>query len=78
MRAFVLFFAGMFAYFFLPNYMFTALSAFNFMSWIAPTNSVYNNITGRIAPRWNARPSKSLTNVFRLGSTLTVQDFLTD
>lgn len=46
MRAFVLFFTGMFAYFFLPNYMFTALSAFNFMSWIAPTNSVYNNIVG--------------------------------
>jgi hypothetical protein len=46
MRVFVLFFVGMFAYFFLPNYMFYALSAFNWLSWIAPTNPVYNTIVG--------------------------------
>ena len=42
----MLFFTGMFIYFFLPNYMFAALSTFNWLSWIAPKNAVYNNIVG--------------------------------
>lgn len=46
MRVFALFFTGMFFYFFLPNYMFTALSSFNWLSWIASSNPVYNNIVG--------------------------------
>lgn len=46
MRVFVLFFVGMFAYFFLPNYMFYALSAFNWLSWIAPTNPGFNTVVG--------------------------------
>jgi OPT family small oligopeptide transporter len=46
MKVFLYSFIGMFLYFFFPNYIFTALSAFNWLSWIAPTNKVYNSIVG--------------------------------
>lgn len=41
-------FAGMFCYFWFPNYIFQALSYFNWMSWIAPDNLNLNAITGMV------------------------------
>lgn len=39
-------FGAMFVYFWFPNYIFQALSIFNWMSWISPTNTNLNVITG--------------------------------
>ncbi|KAH7050077.1 OPT oligopeptide transporter [Macrophomina phaseolina] len=48
LRCFMLCFAGMFCYFWFPNYIFQALSYFNWMSWIAPDNLNLNAITGMV------------------------------
>ncbi|KAK9366869.1 OPT oligopeptide transporter protein-domain-containing protein [Lipomyces kononenkoae] len=45
-KLFFIVFAGMFLYFFLPDYLFTALSTFNWMTWIAPNNKTLAFITG--------------------------------
>ncbi|CEP22694.1 OPT6 [Cyberlindnera jadinii] len=42
-------FAGMFCYFWLPNYVFGALSTFNWMTWIAPNNFNLAVVTGSIS-----------------------------
>lgn len=42
-------FIGTFFYFWLPNYLFSALSYFNWMTWIAPNNFNLAAITGSIA-----------------------------
>ncbi|KAK9243528.1 OPT oligopeptide transporter protein-domain-containing protein [Lipomyces tetrasporus] len=39
-------FVSMFVYFFIPDYLFTALSTFNWMTWIAPKNKKLAFITG--------------------------------
>ncbi|KAI0596921.1 OPT oligopeptide transporter protein-domain-containing protein [Biscogniauxia sp. FL1348] len=39
-------FAAMFVYFWFPNYIFTALSVFSWMSWISPNNVNLSAITG--------------------------------
>ncbi|KAI5864126.1 OPT-domain-containing protein [Durotheca rogersii] len=39
-------FAAMFVYFWFPNYIFTALSAFSWLTWIAPDNLNLTAITG--------------------------------
>lgn len=39
-------FGAMFLYFWLPGYLFTALSTFSWMTWIAPNNFKLNLITG--------------------------------
>lgn len=39
---------GMFCYFWLPDYLFTALSTFNWMTWIAPNNFNLAVVTGSI------------------------------
>ncbi|KAK8252420.1 OPT oligopeptide transporter protein-domain-containing protein [Phyllosticta capitalensis] len=44
LRWFTIAFVGI--YFFLPNYLFTALSVFNWPTWIAPTNVNLNAVTG--------------------------------
>ncbi|KAK8134922.1 hypothetical protein PG984_006934 [Apiospora sp. TS-2023a] len=46
MKFFGLTFAAMFVYFWFPGYIFTALSVFSWMSWIAPDNVNLNTITG--------------------------------
>lgn len=46
LKSFLLCFAAMFVYFWFPNYIFQALSYFNWMSWIAPNNLNLNTITG--------------------------------
>ncbi|GJN75641.1 hypothetical protein PLIIFM63780_009148 [Purpureocillium lilacinum] len=38
--------AGMFIYYWLPGYLFTALSQFNWMTWIAPDNFLLALLTG--------------------------------
>ena len=43
---FFLCFVGMFLYFWIPNFLFQALHAFNWMCWIAPNNFNLNMITG--------------------------------
>ncbi|KAI1497904.1 OPT oligopeptide transporter protein-domain-containing protein [Biscogniauxia marginata] len=45
-RFFGLTFAAMFVYFWFPNYIFTALSVFSWMTWIAPDNLNLNTIAG--------------------------------
>ncbi|KAK9482839.1 OPT oligopeptide transporter protein-domain-containing protein [Lipomyces starkeyi] len=39
-------FVAMFVYFFIPDYLFTALATFNWMTWIAPKNKKLAFITG--------------------------------
>ncbi|KAK9365563.1 OPT oligopeptide transporter protein-domain-containing protein [Lipomyces kononenkoae] len=39
-------FVAMFVYFFLPDYLFTALSTFSWITWIAPNNKTLAFITG--------------------------------
>lgn len=47
-RFFMYAFAGMFFYFWLPDYIFQAMSFFNWISWISPTNVKLAIITGSI------------------------------
>ncbi|KAL5592696.1 hypothetical protein BROUX41_005716 [Berkeleyomyces rouxiae] len=46
MRFFTYAFVGMFFYFFLPNYLFSALGYFSWMTWIAPNNGTLQTLTG--------------------------------
>lgn len=46
MKVFGYFFIGMFFYFFFPNYIFPALSSFNWLAWIAPNNVNFTKIVG--------------------------------
>ncbi|ODQ82654.1 hypothetical protein BABINDRAFT_74823 [Babjeviella inositovora NRRL Y-12698] len=45
---FYIVFGGMFLYFWFPDYLFTALSVFNWMTWIAPNNFNLAAITGSV------------------------------
>ena len=45
-RFFLAAFAAMFVYFWFPDYIFTALSLFNWIAWIAPNNFNLTAITG--------------------------------
>ncbi|KAF7556436.1 hypothetical protein G7Z17_g1402 [Cylindrodendrum hubeiense] len=45
-RFFMVVFASMFVYFWFPDYIFSALSLFNWIAWIAPTNFNLTAITG--------------------------------
>ncbi|KND87135.1 Glutathione transporter 1 [Tolypocladium ophioglossoides CBS 100239] len=47
-RFFIYAFVGMFLYFWLPNYLFVALSTFNWMTWISPDNIKLAIITGSV------------------------------
>ncbi|CAK7568032.1 MAG: hypothetical protein SEPTF4163_006011 [Sporothrix epigloea] len=46
MKFFVITFAGMFVYFWFPSYIFTALSRFSWMTWIAPNNVNLSAVSG--------------------------------
>lgn len=46
MKFFTITFAAMFVYFWFPNYIFTALSVFSWITWIAPDNLNLSTITG--------------------------------
>jgi len=46
LRFFLYAFTAMFVYFWFPNYIFQALSVFNWMSWIAPNNTNLNAVVG--------------------------------
>ena len=46
LKFFAITFAAMFVYFWFPNFIFTALSIFSWLSWIAPNNVNLNNIVG--------------------------------
>lgn len=45
-RFFVYVFLGSFLWYWLPGYLFTALSVFNWVCWIAPNNVVVNQLFG--------------------------------
>ena len=45
-KFFFIFFIGSFIYFWIPDYLFPALSYFAWMTWIAPNNFTLNMITG--------------------------------
>ncbi|KAJ7465786.1 OPT-domain-containing protein [Mycena galericulata] len=49
MRWFVYCFSAMFVYFWFPDYIFQALSYFNWMTWIAPNNVSLAAITGSVS-----------------------------
>ncbi|KAF7365747.1 OPT-domain-containing protein [Mycena venus] len=49
MRWFVYCFSAMFVYFFFPDFIFQALSYFNWMTWIAPENISLAAITGSVS-----------------------------
>lgn len=46
LKFFVIAFSAMFVYFWFPNFLFQALSAFNWMTWISPDNINLTAITG--------------------------------
>ncbi|WVW80593.1 OPT family small oligopeptide transporter [Kwoniella bestiolae CBS 10118] len=46
MKLFAVAFAAMFVWFWFPGFLFTALSSFNWISWISPNNVSLNNIVG--------------------------------
>ncbi|CAK7274090.1 hypothetical protein SEPCBS57363_005982 [Sporothrix epigloea] len=46
MKFFTISFCAMFVYFWFPNYIFAALSCFNWMNWIAPDNAALTAVTG--------------------------------
>lgn len=48
-KFFFIFFLASFFYFWFPNYLFEALSYFNWLSWIAPENFTLNLVTGFIS-----------------------------
>jgi OPT oligopeptide transporter protein len=45
-RFFMLCFGAMFLYFWIPNFLFTAIRSFNWMTWIAPNNFNLAMVTG--------------------------------
>ncbi|KAK9483826.1 OPT oligopeptide transporter protein-domain-containing protein [Lipomyces starkeyi] len=45
-KFFFIVFAASFLYFFVPSFLFTALSVFNWITWIAPKNTVLAIVTG--------------------------------
>lgn len=49
MRYFLYTFCGMFCYFWFPNFIFQALSYFNWMTWISPNNPTLAAITGGVS-----------------------------
>lgn len=46
LKFFFVTFGAMFVYFWIPNYLFQAVSIFSWMSWIAPNDVVLNSIVG--------------------------------
>ncbi|KAH9938951.1 OPT-domain-containing protein [Epithele typhae] len=48
MRFFLYVFAGMFVYFWFPNYIMAFLSYFNWMTWIAPNNVLLGAVAGSV------------------------------
>lgn len=46
LRFFSYVFLGSFFYYFLPGFLFTALSTFTFICWAAPKNTVVNQVFG--------------------------------
>ncbi|WWC63248.1 OPT family small oligopeptide transporter [Kwoniella dejecticola CBS 10117] len=47
-KFFAVAFAAMFVWFWFPGFLFTALSTFNWISWISPNNMTLNNIVGSV------------------------------
>ncbi|PBK68978.1 OPT oligopeptide transporter [Armillaria solidipes] len=45
-RFFLIFFVGSLVYYFIPGYLFTALSVFNWICWIVPNNVTVNSLFG--------------------------------
>jgi OPT family small oligopeptide transporter len=48
-RFFTYFLAGAFVWWIIPGYLFTALSTFNWVCWIAPENVVVNQVFGQVS-----------------------------
>ncbi|ORY23933.1 OPT oligopeptide transporter protein-domain-containing protein [Naematelia encephala] len=47
-KFFLIAFVSMFIYWWFPGFIFGALSYFNWLSWIAPNNTAFNNIVGSV------------------------------
>ncbi|WRT70854.1 OPT family small oligopeptide transporter [Kwoniella shivajii] len=48
LKLFTVAFGAMFVWFWLPGFLFTATSTFNWISWISPNNMTLNNIVGSV------------------------------
>ncbi|KAG5358573.1 Oligopeptide transporter 2 [Yarrowia sp. B02] len=60
---FLVVFVIFFVYFWVPNYLFTALSNFNWMTWIAPDNVNLALLTGQSGMGLNPIPTFDPTNI---------------
>jgi hypothetical protein len=67
---FIVAFAAMFVYFWFPNYIFSALSFFNWMTWAAPANAQLTALTGMVTGLGVSENNLSLD----LGETLVDSD----
>lgn len=74
-QVFFIFFFGMFLYFWLPGYLFPALSTFAWMSWIAPNNFALNILTGNSGIGFNPLPTLDWNNVIQNGPPLAIPFF---
>lgn len=67
---FLVVFAGSFVYYWIPDYLFAALSNFNWMTWIAPNNVNLALLTGQSGMGINPIPTFDL-NVIGVGNVVT-------
>ncbi|KAJ6787667.1 hypothetical protein PWT90_09570 [Aphanocladium album] len=74
-RVFFIFFVGMFLYFWIPGYLFPALSTFSWMTWIAPNNFALNLITGNNGLGFNPIPTFDWNVIIQNGAPLAIPFF---
>ncbi|TQV94210.1 oligopeptide transporter protein [Cordyceps javanica] len=74
-QVFFIFFAGMFLYFWIPGYLFPAMSTFAWMTWIAPNNFPLNVITGNSGVGFNPLPTFDWNVVIQNGAPLAIPFF---
>ncbi|OAA69782.1 oligopeptide transporter protein [Cordyceps fumosorosea ARSEF 2679] len=74
-RVFFIFFAGMFLYYWIPGYLFPALSSFAWMTWIAPNNFALNVMTGNSGIGFNPLPTLDWNVISQNGAPLAIPFF---
>ncbi|KAK0433103.1 OPT-domain-containing protein [Armillaria borealis] len=70
-------FCGMFVYFWFPNFIFQALSYFNWITWIAPKNALLGAVTGGITGLGLNPISTFDYNVLTVGGDPLINPFFT-
>ncbi|KAH9917382.1 OPT-domain-containing protein [Epithele typhae] len=78
MRFFLYVFAGMFTYFWFPNYIMAFLSYFNWMTWIAPNNVLLGAVTGSVGGLGlNPIPTFDYNQLTAIGNTPLISPYFT-